>query len=128
MNRFPTITDIQQSKCASKNPHLFEQSPIPQKRTKFGNRAVVIDGLRFDSKREGRRYVELRMLKIAGEINNLKVHTVFQLSICKYISDFDYYTKDGVYVVEDSKGFMTKDYILKKKMMLAELKIEIKEV
>jgi hypothetical protein len=35
----------------------------------------------------------------------------------KYIADFTY-TRNGLYVVEDSKGCKTADYIIKRKLML----------
>ena len=46
---------------------------------------------------------------------------------CSYIADF-VYIEDGKPVVEDTKGFKTKDYILKRKMMLHFYGIKIKEV
>ena len=45
-----------------------------------------------------------------------------------YYADFDYYTKDGEHVVEDAKGVKTKEYIIKRKLMLSVHGIRIKEV
>jgi hypothetical protein len=43
-----------------------------------------------------------------------------------YIADF-VYTEDGKRIVEDSKGFKTKDFIIKRKLMLYMHGIRIKE-
>lgn len=45
-----------------------------------------------------------------------------------YIADFVYYTRDGKTIVEDAKGFKTKDYIIKKKLMLERFGIWVEEV
>lgn len=115
-----------------------------------GNQKVVIKGKVFDSQKEAARYSELRLLEISGEIRDLKLQVEFELipaqyepdtigprggirkgkcieRACKYIADFAYYTKDGRYVVEDSKGFREEDYRIKRKMMLYLKNIRIKE-
>lgn len=104
------------------------------KRSKYGNRKVVLDGIEFDSKKESRRYVELRMRLRAGEITDLKYHEVFELNVegakvCKYEADFTY-IENGQLVVEDVKSKATRKlptYRLKKKLMKAIHNIEIKE-
>lgn len=123
---------------------------IPSNRSSRGNKKVTINGKTFDSMKEARRYSDLRLLEIAGEIRDLKCQVEFLLipaqyepdtvdakgrvhkgkcieRACKYIADFTYYTKDGQYVVEDAKGFREEHYRLKRKMMLYLLKIRIKE-
>ena len=47
---------------------------------------------------------------------------------CAYIADFTYYTADGHYVVEDTKGDKTEKYVIKRKLMLYLKKIRIREV
>lgn len=124
-----TINDVKASKCATLNPKLFEE--VPQKRSKYGNTAVIIDSIRFDSLKESRRYISLRMLSRTGEIHNLQVHPVFQLSVCRYIGDFSYYTKEGEFICEDIKSKITRrisTYRLKKKLMKSEKNIEIHEI
>lgn len=80
-------------------------------RQKYGAKPVLIDGHRFASKIEGRRYGELKMLQMAGLIADLQIHQQFPLSvnglhICTYIADFSYYDKaTGKSVVEDVKGY-----------------------
>lgn len=106
---------------------------------KYRNRKVTIDGETFDSKREAQRYQELRLLMRAGEIADLQRQVVFELipaqKICgkvlersvKYIADF-VYMQDGNRVVEDTKGVRTKEYIIKRKLMLWRHGIRVKEV
>jgi hypothetical protein len=102
--------------------------PVKEKRkSKYGN--VVAGG--YDSSKEARRAQELELLQKAGEINNLRHHTVFDLVvngviIGKYESDFDYYNPHA-YVVEDVKGVRTDVYKLKKKLLKAIHGIEIVE-
>lgn len=112
----------------------------------------------FDSVKEYRKFRELSLLEKAGEITDLKRQVEFELlpaqyeeiptgevykrgeqkgqpkmkRVClelsvKYIADFTY-TENGKQVVVDTKGFRTKDYILKRKMMLHFHGIKIKEV
>lgn len=99
---------------------------------KFGNQQTEVGEKKFPSKREANRYRTLLYREHAGEIKDLKVHVEFVLMvngvlIGKYTSDFTYY-ENGMYVVEDAKGYRTRDYILRKKLMRAIHDIEIKEV
>lgn len=107
---------------------------------KYHNRKTIVDGEVFDSGKEAVRYQELKLLQRAGEITNLNRQTPFGLlpkqydgkkvaeREVKYIADFTYFTKDGEFVVEDTKGVRTKEYILKRKLMLYFHGIRIKEV
>jgi len=104
------------------------------RRSKYGNVRTVVDGHSFASKREAKRYCELRFLKNAGKISGLELQPKFVcavegLPVCTYIADFSYYDieKHGN-VVEDVKGFKTAIYRLKKKLVLACFGIEIQEV
>ena len=88
----------------------------------------------FDSKREGERYLFLRSEQLAGRISDLKTQVPFVLlprqgkvREVKYIADFTYY-RDGKLVVEDSKGFRTETFRIKKKLMLYVHGIEVQEV
>ena len=101
--------------------------------TKYGNTRVTEDGFTFDSKAEFRRYRELRLLEKTGEIYNLQVHVPFPLVvndilICNYEADATYQRQGGALVVEDVKGHITREYRLKKKLMLACHGIKIEEV
>lgn len=121
---------------------------------KYGARKVQLDGKTFDSRKEARRFQELRLLERAGQITNLELQKEFELipaqyeqltreeyikgkgkktkgkcieRACKYRADF-YYIENGREVVEDTKGFKTKDYIIKRKLMLYVHGIKIKEI
>lgn len=118
--------------------------------TKYHNRKVRRDGLTFDSRKEHRRYNELLLLEQAGEIKNLRRQVKFVLippqrepniigprggvkkgklleRECAYIADF-VYIQNGKTVVEDTKGVRTKDYVIKRKLMLYTQGIRIREV
>lgn len=84
---------------------------------------VIIDGIRFASKLEGKRYGELKLLERAGHIRNLELQPRFPLivngqKICTYVGDFSYFENDKR-VIEDSKGHRTREYITKRKLLLA---------
>ncbi len=107
--------------------------PFPTKSlsgNKYGAKKVQIDGHTFDSIAESNRYGELRLMERAGLISDLKVHT--RLSIWEplhikarpivYEVDFDYTdSHTGVHIFEDVKGFRTRDYQIKKKMVMDKL-------
>ena len=111
---------------------------------------MTVNGLTFDSKKEARRYMDLSLLARAGKIENLQMQVKFVLipaqyepdtigkrggvkrgklieRECSYVADF-VYTEDGKLVVEDTKGFKTKDYIIKRKLMLHVHGIRIQEI
>lgn len=106
---------------------------------KYKNRKTVVDGITFDSKKESRRYQELRLLEQAGEIRDLKLQVKFELipsqrvdgkvveRACTYKADF-VYRENGEIIVEDAKGFRTPEYKIKRKLMLYIHGIRIKEI
>ena len=108
-------------------------------RMKYGNKKTTVDGIEFDSVKEAQRWSELKLLERAGVIFNLQRQVPFVL-IPKQVRDgktverpvvykADFvYTENGQEVVEDTKGMKTKDYIIKRKLMLWQYGIEIKEV
>ena len=108
--------------------------------SKYGAKKVEVDGIVFDSKKEARRYQELKLFEKAGAISQLKRQVKFVLippqrldgkvveRECCYIADFVYLDKEGEMVVEDVKGVKTRDYIIKRKIMLYMYGIKIKEV
>lgn len=109
--------------------------------TKFKNKKVEIDGHKFDSKAESRRYIELKELAATGTIRDLTLQKRFKLIPAQrvggrlieravdYVSDFCYRYSDGL-IVEDVKSPFTKTpaYIIKRKLMLYVHGIIIKEV
>lgn len=94
----------------------------------------------FDSKKEFRRYQELKVMESAGLISDLQTQVKYVLipsqrnelgkvveRECSYKADF-VYMMDGKKIVEDVKGFKTKEYIIKRKLMLYIHNIKIVEV
>jgi hypothetical protein len=104
------------------------------KKPKFGNVKTEIDGIVFDSDREAKRYVQLRFHAKAGLIKDLLLQVSFELNEggthhLRYIADFVYTDiKSGEHIVEDAKGFRTKEYKKKKKLMKKIYSIDIREV
>lgn len=99
--------------------------------SKYRNLRTVVDGIRFDSKGEAARWLDLRLLEQAGMITDLQRQmpypmTVNNVLICTYRADFTYREK-GRFIVEDFKGVKTKDYIMKKKLLKALYDIDITE-
>jgi hypothetical protein len=113
-----------------------------RRRNKFGAVPTVVENIRFHSKKEARRYQELRLLEKAGEIRNLEIQPTFPLYVAKgdgvpahvadYVSDFRYFdVRAGSQRIEDVKGgraTKTPIYRLKKRMVEALYGIEITEV
>lgn len=119
-----------------------------RRNNKYNSQKCSIGNEVFDSRREARRYSELCLLEKAGQIKNLRRQVKYILipsqreivmkkgvpkqgkvieKECAYIADF-VYEENGQTVVEDTKGYKTKDYILKRKMMLYFHGIRIREV
>lgn len=118
---------------------------------KYRNKKITVGGETFDSKREYNRWCELKLAERAGEITELRRQVKFVLIPSQrekvwndkknrfedgkvierevsYVADFTYKNRLGFEVVEDSKGFRTKDYVLKRKMMLYFHGIKIHEI
>lgn len=118
--------------------------------TKYRSKKVTVDGICFDSKKEANRYCELKMLEKAGEICNLQRQVKYVLipaqrepdtvgarggvkkgklieRECAYMADF-VYEENGETVVEDTKGFRTTEYVIKRKLMLKVHGIRIREI
>src|SRR2546429_9845974 len=101
--------------------------------TKYHNRKTMHQGIQFDSRKEADRYQELTLLERAGEIRSIELQprydlTVNGIRICFYYADFRYEeVATRTIIVEDVKGFRTKEYIIKKKLVKALYGVEIKE-
>lgn len=94
-------------------------------RSKYGNRKVELDGEKFDSIAERDRWVSLRLMERAGEVQSLRRQARFHLfgadgsHVCDYIADF-VYQRNGAQVVEDVKGVVTDAFRIKAKLMAAQ--------
>lgn len=93
---------------------------------KYGARATWVDNIRFPSKMEADRYVQLKMLLAAKKIFNLSLHPEFRITvngvlICKYIADSMYQEAPGKspIIIEDVKGSMPRDFKMKWKLVNA---------
>lgn len=100
--------------------------------SKYSNIKTVVNGIKFDSKLEAKRYGELRLLEKAGAITDLVLQARFPLSvdhqiIGSYVCDF-LYLENGKKVVEDCKGLPTPIYRWKKKHLKAQYGIDIVEI
>ena len=111
-------------------------TPEPKK-PKYGNQKNSTHA----SKRESKRSQELQVMQRAGMIRGLQEQVKYILIPSQrdeqgkvierqitYTADFVYQDKAGQLVVEDSKGFKTQQYIMRRKMMLWFHGIRIKEV
>ena len=103
-------------------------------RSKYHAQPTVVDGLRFDSKREAARWRELVLLERAGVIKGLRRQVPFVLidksehgRAVTYYADFTY-MENGQEVVEDVKGVKTDVYKIKKRLMAERYGIIIREV
>ncbi|HEC32774.1 MAG TPA: DUF1064 domain-containing protein [Candidatus Kaiserbacteria bacterium] len=102
---------------------------------KYHAQKMEVDGVVFHSRKEGRRYIELKLCKHAkgnDKIIELELQPKFPCvvngkKICTYIADFKIHYADGRVVVEDVKGALTPVYKLKKKLVEALYGIEIIE-
>ena len=103
-------------------------------RSKYGAVPTVVDGIRFASKAESRRYQELRLLAAAGRIRGLKLQPRYKLyanlggeadkpvAVCVYVADSEYEELHGkiwVLTTEEIKGFETAVWKLKRKFFRA---------
>lgn len=68
--------------------------------TKLNNQSIVIDGIEFDSKKEGNRYCELKLLERTGAISNLECQKRFEL----IPAQFETVETGEYYKVGDKKG------------------------
>ncbi len=94
--------------------------------SKYRNKKIVIDNIKFDSNLEATRYKELKLLQRAKQISNLRLQVPFVLQesfkkngktyqAIKYIADF-VYEENGQTIVEDTKGMKTETFKIKQKL------------
>lgn len=100
-----------------------------KKKSKYSAVKTKVNGIKFDSKKEARRYKELKILEKADEIKSLELQPRFLLQEkfkyngktirkIEYVADFRYIDEKGNTVVEDVKGMKTEVYKIKKKIFL----------
>ena len=120
---------------------IEEYKNYKEKKNKYNARATEVDGINFDSKKESERYLELKILENQGKIKYLRRQARFELQpsykkngktirAIYYIADFVYFDKaKKKMIIEDTKGFRTEVYKLKKKIFEYKYQdLEIKEI
>lgn len=103
------------------------------KKHKYSAEATTLDGIKFPSKREARRWAELQLLQRGGEVRDLQRQVKYALrgqdgpiltptgKQAHYIADFVYVdARTGFEVVEDAKGAKTPEYLLKRAILAAQ--------
>lgn len=112
--------------------------PENRKKQKYKNEKVSLDGLYFDSKKESKIWLDLKLLERSGAITGLERQKAYELipnqrlengkmeRKCFYVADF-VYSENGETRVIDAKGVRTPDYVIKRKLMKFIHNIEIIE-
>lgn len=107
---------------------------------KYKNKKVIVNGIEFASQKEATRYWELWLMEQNGYIKDLKTQVKYELipkqkgelrneRAMNYVADFVYWDNEkNKEIVEDTKGFKTKEYIIKRKLMKYLKGIEIVEI
>lgn len=136
-----TYKDLAESKCAHLNTHIIESTTeTPKKKDKYNSSKVEVNGLDGKtyklSKKEAKRFYELKVLLELGEIQDLRQQVRYDLlsnekvkrknGAMKYMADFVYF-RNGKEIVEDAKGFRTATYKRKRLLMKEIYGIEILE-
>jgi hypothetical protein len=110
------------------NKKQGKNKAVKKAKNKYSNKKITVDSVTFDSKKEARRYVELKILQMIGAIEKLELQPRFELQPefvkndekhkkIEYIADFKYFNKEtNEIVVEDVKGHKTQVYRIKKKL------------
>ena len=112
--------------------------------SKYRNKKVLVDGVAFDSKKEAKRYRELKLMEDAGMISRLERQVKFDLlpnqkdpdgkvieRKVQYVADF-VYMKNGKVIVEDVKGYRDggayRVFVIKRKLMLYRFGLHVIEI
>lgn len=111
--------------------HECKDTPTPGGKRKFKNTPTMVEGEKFQSKKEAKRWIALKTIEHGGRISGLQRQVKFSLDIngvhiCDYIADFVYRDERGM-VAEDCKGFRTDVYKMKKVLMKAIHNIDVVE-
>jgi len=107
---------------------------------KYNARKTIVDGITFDSRKEANYYCELKLLRRGGQVRSIECQVPFELvpgfrykkkyiRPITYVADFRVEYSDGHVEIVDVKGYKTKEYLLKKKMLLYKYpEIDFREV
>lgn len=99
---------------------------------KYGAKPTEVDGIKFASKAEAKRYGELKLLERVGRIRDLKLHVEYPLivngeKVGKYTCDSEYIEGDEL-VTEDVKGRAARDWPLRKRLFAALYGRKVREI
>lgn len=117
----------------------YQRLVPPKKRHKYGARSVVIDGVRFPSKREGGRWLALKLRQVLGEIRDLERQVSYQLApavridgekrarpALRFTVDFKYVeVGTGKTIVEDAKGYADTAFRMRQHLMKSVHNIDV---
>jgi hypothetical protein len=130
-----TIADVERSNLGEGAKDQLRRSFTARpKQSKYRNKKIVVDGMTFDSTKEGRVYGQLKLMQASGEILGFARQVTYRIEfrgqlICKYVADF-VVNRNGILEVWDVKSDYTRKlpvYKLKKKLMKIINGIEIVE-
>ncbi len=98
-------------------------------RHKFHAKPTELDGIKFSSKKEAKRYMELKLLKDSSDVLFFLRQVPFHLpGNVRYVCDFMVFWSNGDITVEDVKGMKTDMYVVKKKILEDTYPIQITEI
>jgi hypothetical protein len=121
----------------TRSQHIIHNAGLPIPRRKYGNIPTEVDGQKFASRKEARRYSDLKLMERAGEIRFLRLQPRFPMDVngvpvATYVADFAYVREaDDVQVIEDVKSPATRKnpvYRIKIKLLKALHGIDVVEV
>jgi hypothetical protein len=106
---------------------------IAKPKNKYNAKKTIVDGITFDSKKEAEKYQELKLLQRAGEVTDIQLQPEFDLVPgfeyrgkkirgVKYTADFLVTLKNGRKQIIETKGYKTRDYVIRKKLLLLMLR------
>lgn len=111
---------------------------MKQPRNKYGNVKTTIRGEKFDSQREGLRWLELRQMVRDGKIHSLERQVTYVLApkvkiagekrsrpALRFTADFRYVEK-GKMVIEDAKGMADTAFRMRQHLMKSVLGIDVR--
>lgn len=110
----------------NENKNLSVLDIQEESKSKYHNIKFAIDGVRYDSKTEYDRHIELLQMEKEGKISNLRFHDKNDTIVLQekpkisYKPDFCY-IQNGEHIIEDVKGFQTDVFKLKKKLIMGQI-------
>lgn len=114
-------------------PQQFKELAFKPKNSKYRNKITEVEGIKFHSKKEAKRYSHLSLLLRDGKITDFKRQVKYPIiingvKICDYVADFVVTYPSGTVVVEDVKGLVLPMFKIKAKLMEVVNGIKIKLV